>query len=79
MFLNSLIFKHILLSQFLSQCAVGMSSEEVAEDEDEDDEDEPHRKEKGDALLKEGMYRIIGTLKDPSSVPPDYLCECIQV
>merc|ERR1719354_91598 len=55
-----------------------MSSEEVAEDEDEDDEDEPHRKEKGDALLKEGMYRIIGTLKDPSSAPPDYLCECIQ-
>lgn len=56
-----------------------MSSEEVAEDEGEDDEDEPHKKEKGDALLKEGMYRIIGTMKDPSSVPPDYLCECIQV
>jgi len=66
------------IASFLSQCAVGMSSEEVAEDEGEDDEDEPHKKEKGDALLKEGMYRIIGTMKDPSSVPPDYLCECIQ-
>ena len=56
-----------------------MSSEEIAEDDDDEDDEGLDKKDKENALLKEGMYRIIGTLSNPSSVPPDYLCECIQV
>jgi len=66
------------IASFLSQCAVGMSSEEIAEDDDDEDDEGLDKKDKENALLKEGMYRIIGTLSNPSSVPPDYLCECIQ-
>jgi len=65
------------ISKVISQCAVGATLEEP--DEEEEDEDAPEPFDKVDPTKKEGMYRVIGTLKDPTAEPPSYLAECVQV
>ena len=63
--------------QFLSQCVVGASLEEI-----EDEEEDAASVASGDlgaALPKEGCYEVIGTVKDKNSRKPDFLKELISV
>ena len=65
------------LFQFLSQCVVGASLEEI-----EDEEEDVASVVSGDlgaTLPKEGCYEIIGTVKDKDSRKPDFLKEIINV
>ena len=63
------------LLQFLSQCVVGASLEEIEEEEEEDNE--------SDAGVipppKEGCYEVIATVKDKSVAKPDFVKEIIDV
>lgn len=63
--------------QFLSQCVVGISLEEI--EEEEEDAESVASGEAGPALPKEGCYEIIGTLKDKNSRKPDFVKELINV
>ena len=63
--------------QFLSQCLVGASLEEI-----EDEEEDAASVASGDlgaALPKEGCYEVIGTVKDKNSRKPDFVKELINV
>ena len=63
--------------QFLSQCVVGASLEEI-----EDEEEDAASVVSGDlgaTLPKEGCYEVIGTVKNKDSRKPDFLKEIINV
>lgn len=66
------------ISKFLAGCAVGATLEDNAEEEEEGEDVESDKFEKDDPKKKEGMYRIIGTLKDPSTRAPNHLAECVR-
>ena len=51
--------------------------EEPAEEEEENDEDDGEKAIKAD--LKEGMYKVVGSMKDPHNTPPPHLAECAVV
>ena len=58
--------------QFLSRCIVGAT---LQEGEEEEDTASVHSA----ATQKEGSYRIVGTLKDPATKPPDFIAEIVSV
>jgi len=61
------------ISQYLSQCVVGSSLEDLGgEEEGEEEEDEEQK------TPTEGTYRLIGTLKDPSATPPPFLADVVE-
>lgn len=59
--------------QYLSQCVVGASVEEIGEEEDE------VGSVRSMESHKEGSYRVVGTLKDPTVKPPPYVADVITV
>ena len=61
--------------QFLSQCVVGASLEEI-EDEEQPEEEEEEEKEEAPKI---GVYEIIGTVKDPSKPEPSFVKEIVKV
>ncbi len=61
--------------QYLSQCIVGASLEEMEEEE----EDNESVASGGIATPKEGCYEVIGTLKDKSQPKPEFVKEIIDV
>jgi len=69
---DSYVGHHV--SKHISLCSVGASVEEPAEEEEENDEDDGEKAIKAD--LKEGMYKVVGSMKDPHNTPPPHLAEC---
>ena len=65
--------KSVVFLQYISQCIVGASVEEMGEEEDE--AASIHTTES----RKEGSYRVVGTLKDPNAKPPSFVTEVITV
>jgi hypothetical protein len=61
--------------QYLSQCVVGASLEEVDDEEEEAEEEDGEPKEE---VPKTGVYEIVGTVKDSSKPKPDFISEVIQ-
>ena len=61
--------------QYLSQCVVGASLDEVEEEEDDNESVESGAV----SSPKEGCYEIIGTLKDKSNPKPEFVKEIIDV
>ena len=61
--------------QYLSQCVVGASLEEIEEEE----EDNESVSSDIIPVAKDGCYDIIGTLKDRTNPKPDFVKEIIQV
>lgn len=64
------------IGKYLSQCVVGASLEDLEEDE-EGDAGSVHSVA-DDVSQKEGSYRVVGTLKDPSSKPPEFVAQIIS-
>lgn len=62
--------------QYLSQCVVGASLEDL-EEEEEGDAGSVHSADM--VSNKEGSYRIVGTLKDPKSKQPEFVTQIISV
>ena len=71
LFLLILLLNFIFL-QYISQCVVGASAELG---EEEEDAGSVHSSDS----RKEGSYRVVGTLKDPTTKPAPYVAEVITV
>ena len=67
----------VFFHQFLSQCVVGASLEEI--EEEEEDAASVASGDAGPVLPKEGCYEVIGTVKDKHSPKPDFVKELINV
>lgn len=65
--------------QFLSNCVVGASLEEVTEEEEEEEESKSTVLETSLAKLKEGTFQIVGTLSTPESPRPHFAVETYSV
>lgn len=65
--------------QFLSNCVVGASLEEITEEEEEDEENKSALPEASSVKLKEGTFQIVGTLSKLESVQPDFAVETYTV
>ncbi|XP_053458934.1 adenylate kinase 7 [Nycticebus coucang] len=63
------------IGKFLSNCVVGASLEEMAEEEEEEDENKLTMPEASLAKMKEGTFQIVGTLSNSESVRPDFAVE----
>ena len=59
----------------MSQCVVGSSAEEV----DDEEEDNESVESGAPAVLKEGCYQIMGTVKDKTTRKPDFVKEIFEV
>ena len=69
------VITFICILQYLSQCVVGSSQEDV----DEEEEDTASVDSGVIPPPKEGCYDVIGTIKDPNNKPPDCVKEIIKV
>lgn len=66
--------------QFLSNCVVGASLEEITEEEEEEDESKSAMPEASSPRLKEGTFQVVGTLSAPPREPePDFAVETYTV
>lgn len=66
--------------QFLSNCVVGASLEEITEEEEEEDENKSMMPEASSPRLKEGTFQVVGTLSTPPREPePDFAVETYRV
>lgn len=61
--------------QFLSNCVLGASLEDITEEEEEEDEYKSTMLDASLAKLKEGTFQIVGTLSKPESPRPDFAME----
>jgi hypothetical protein len=71
----NVIMKFTCVPQYLSQCVVGASLEEVDDEEEEAEEEDGEPKEE---VPKTGVYEIVGTVKDLSKPKPDFISEVVQ-
>lgn len=65
--------------QFLSNCVVGASLEEITEEEEEEDENKSTTLAASSTKVKEGTFQIVGTLSKPASPRPDFAVETYSV
>ncbi|XP_001375291.1 adenylate kinase 7 isoform X1 [Monodelphis domestica] len=79
---TQLIFLNLLdtyssknIGKYLSNCIVGASLEEIAEEEEEDVESKSAGADGSTTRPKEGAFQIVGTLSDPESKPPEFALE----
>ena len=65
----------ITLFQYLAQCVVGASLNDVGEEEEE----EVEAVETKENVQKAGVFKVIGTVKDSSKPKPDFVTEVLKV
>ncbi|XP_004698865.1 adenylate kinase 7 [Echinops telfairi] len=63
------------IGKFLSNCVIGASLEEIAEEEEDEEENKSAVPEALSAKLKEGTFQVVGTLAKPESRQPEFAVE----